>query len=355
MTHAAAPQRYAMVGAGRQAPYLLSAVAPLAGDGFSVVAIADLHLGAANRRAGEFEIPGIYAGADAFARMLECEELDGVMIVTPHETHASLAIPAMEHGLDVFVEKPMAESLTRARTIVDAAERLRRTLGTGYLYSAWAPWLTSQAAQVGPIAGIRARWTRADDVQGAEFARDPDGGVLRDLFGHLFTAADRVMPGDPVSVRASGSREATIRRHGSQFQGWDTVGAAVRYSDGSVAKIETSWADGGPADEEITLSVYGASGQVDYLFPGPREDALTLKPVLRRAGEEARFGPAPDLYGTVAGRHLGNWHRARQGLEPLGFTGRDGLRVECVISATAEALRTGESVEVPEWHATSVA
>jgi predicted dehydrogenase len=357
MKQAVTPQRYGMAGAGRQSGYLLDAIIMLLTEsGCDVSAIADTRLGAAEQRAREFDIPGVYAGPMGFHRMVDAEALDGVIIVTPHETHAGLAISAMQRGLDVFVEKPVADSLERAREMVNVAERLGRTLGTGYLYNAWAPWLTQQASTaIGSFMGARATWSRADGVQGEEFCRDPNGGVLRDLFGHMYTAADRLLAAAPVAVRATGSREATVRCHGPEFQGWDTVRAEIECADGSTVKVDTSWADGGPADEEIRLDVFGNAGQVEFLFPGPRQDAAALKPVLRPRGGEATFGPAPDLYSTVAARHLGNWHRARQGLEPLAFTARDALRVESVISATAEALRTGERVAVPDWRAPSAA
>lgn len=59
-------------------------------------------------------------------------EPDGLVIATPTETHAPLAIEAMEMGLDVLVEKPLAETVQAAQSIVDAAERTGRKVLVGH-------------------------------------------------------------------------------------------------------------------------------------------------------------------------------------------------------------------------------
>nr|WP_239113539.1 Gfo/Idh/MocA family oxidoreductase [Shimia biformata] len=57
---------------------------------------------------------------------------DGLVIATPTETHAPLAIAAMERGWDVLVEKPLAETRDAAQRIIDAAERTGRKVLVGH-------------------------------------------------------------------------------------------------------------------------------------------------------------------------------------------------------------------------------
>lgn len=66
--------------------------------------------------------------------MLAQEDLDGVVIATPHATHHHLARRCLERGLHVLVEKPMTLSASDARELVALAGLRKRELIVGY------PW-----------------------------------------------------------------------------------------------------------------------------------------------------------------------------------------------------------------------
>lgn len=59
--------------------------------------------------------------------------IDGVSIATPAETHAALALGALESGKHVYVEKPVALSLEDAKKLIDVAARNDRRLMVGHL------------------------------------------------------------------------------------------------------------------------------------------------------------------------------------------------------------------------------
>lgn len=70
-------------------------------------------------------------GSPAFADFEEAlaeAEAGAALIATPDAFHAPYSIKAMQAGLDVIVEKPMAETLQDARKMHAAAERLGRML-----------------------------------------------------------------------------------------------------------------------------------------------------------------------------------------------------------------------------------
>ncbi|MET2718303.1 Gfo/Idh/MocA family oxidoreductase [Streptomyces harbinensis] len=153
-----------------------------------------------------------YAGADilpdaeaVFAR----DDLDLVVITSPHATHAPLARRAVAAGIAVVVDKPLGISSTEARSVVEEAEAagvpltvfhnrrwdgdfltLRDTLASGELgeirqfesaFEKWAPQLA-------------ARWKDvATPGQG--------GGILFDLGPHLIDQA-LLLFGDVVGVHA---------------------------------------------------------------------------------------------------------------------------------------------------------
>ena len=58
--------------------------------------------------------------------LLACTRPGVVAVLTPTSTHAALTLQALEDGIDVIVEKPLASNITEARLIVERAALLRR-------------------------------------------------------------------------------------------------------------------------------------------------------------------------------------------------------------------------------------
>ena len=70
---------------------------------------------------------------DNFDDVLRNDQIQGVALATPAETHAELAIQAMQAGKDVFVEKPMALTLEDAEKMKKVSEETGRILMVGHL------------------------------------------------------------------------------------------------------------------------------------------------------------------------------------------------------------------------------
>jgi predicted dehydrogenase len=58
---------------------------------------------------------------------------DAVVVATPTTSHGAVAVPLLQAGLDVLVEKPIAGSMEEARRMVEAAAAGRRILQVGHL------------------------------------------------------------------------------------------------------------------------------------------------------------------------------------------------------------------------------
>ncbi|KAA3612460.1 MAG: gfo/Idh/MocA family oxidoreductase [Planctomycetota bacterium] len=94
----------------------------------TIVALCDVdsrHLGQAAAR-----FPDAAQYHD-FRRMLERTDLDAVVISTPDHTHAVAALAAMDAGLDVYCEKPLAHNLEEVRRMTVMARRKRRITQMG--------------------------------------------------------------------------------------------------------------------------------------------------------------------------------------------------------------------------------
>lgn len=89
-----------------------------AGNHAEIVAICDLDAARLSVAGDKFGIAARYTDLD---EMLAKENLDGVMISTPHIAHTGPAVAALKAGCHVLVEKPMATSAADGRAIAEAA------------------------------------------------------------------------------------------------------------------------------------------------------------------------------------------------------------------------------------------
>jgi len=66
------------------------------------------------------------------AKMYEAEQLDAVIVATPHTLHFTHAMQALEAGCHVFLEKPMVTATDQAYELASKAEELGKTIAIGY-------------------------------------------------------------------------------------------------------------------------------------------------------------------------------------------------------------------------------
>ena len=69
-----------------------------------------------------------------YGQIIEDPEIDAVVLATPTATHYELVAEALEHGKDVLVEKPLADSLQRAEKLAKLAQRKKRVLMVGHTF-----------------------------------------------------------------------------------------------------------------------------------------------------------------------------------------------------------------------------
>jgi len=75
-----------------------------------------------------------YKGCDAYAdfrELLARREIDGVLIVAPDHWHASLAVAAANAGKDIYLEKPLTNTIAEGRKVVEAVRRNKRVCQVG--------------------------------------------------------------------------------------------------------------------------------------------------------------------------------------------------------------------------------
>lgn len=96
-----------------------------------VVALADLVPGKAEAFAQKYGVQGAKYYASGHD-MLENEQLDGVSICTYNTQHAPCAIDALEHGVNVMLEKPFTVTLDEAIAVMQAEKKSGKILTIGF-------------------------------------------------------------------------------------------------------------------------------------------------------------------------------------------------------------------------------
>src|SRR5512141_1875747 len=76
----------------------------------------------------ELDIPEVYTD---WREMLAQSALDAVVVSTPHNLHVEPTLAALERGLHVLLEKPIATSVADARAIVEATRKSDRVVMVG--------------------------------------------------------------------------------------------------------------------------------------------------------------------------------------------------------------------------------
>src|SRR5699024_2209816 len=101
--------RVGLVGSGQRAAYYFRNVPDVVDDSAQLEAIADPDVA---RRAAFAELLGARPELlDDGPAMIDDRELDAVLVATPNDLHVPSAVAAMERGLPLLLEKPVATTL----------------------------------------------------------------------------------------------------------------------------------------------------------------------------------------------------------------------------------------------------
>ncbi len=72
-----------------------------------------------------------------YRELLERDDIDAVVIVTPDHWHAMIAVDAAKAGKDIYCEKPLALTVAEGRAMVSSARKYDRVFQTGNMQRSW--------------------------------------------------------------------------------------------------------------------------------------------------------------------------------------------------------------------------
>jgi UDP-N-acetylglucosamine 3-dehydrogenase len=197
-------------------------------DGVQLAAVCDTDEHAVESVSREHSIVG-YATLD---EMLDREPLDAAIVAVPTRFHCAAAVACIEHGLDTFVEKPIASDLAEGRQIVDAAKRAKKLLAVGHV-ERFNPAVRElqrrvAAGDAGRLYQFHAR------RQGPFPARIRDVGVVIDLATHDLDVMDHLAASRVVRAYAE-----TEQRIHTEHE--DLLNALLKFETGVLGVLQVNW------------------------------------------------------------------------------------------------------------------
>jgi len=273
---------------------------------------------------------------------------DIVVVATSTGSHGDLASRALEQGMAVVVEKPLAPTAAKARSIVELAEERGAILSVFHNRRWDSDHLTLLRilgeGALGEVMRYESRFERwrpqaSPGAWREDSAPADGGGVLLDLGVHLVDQA-RMLFGPVSSVYG----EVTARRGG----GDDDVYVALEHSSGVRSHL---WASAVSAAPGPRLRVLGSEGAFVVEHLDGQEEAL-------RAGQrpdDPSFGQEPEERwgrlvhgdaGTPVPSEAGRWLDFYIGLEramtegtPVPVEARDALEALEVLDAVRRSAQ----------------
>ena len=241
--------RVAVIGAGAMGRNHIRLYSEL--PDVELVGIADTRVATAEGLCRRF---GGRAYAD-IEHLLDAEQPQAVTIAVPTVAHLEVGLQALQRGIHVLIEKPLAFTVDEGQQLIDAAKRWKAHLMVGHI-ERFNPAVVAlkqrlNRGELGRVFQFDAR------RQGPFPTRVIDVGVVIDLAVHDLDIMRYISGSEIVRVFA----ETEQRIHSTRE---DLLTGVVRLADGAVGLLSINWLTPTKIRE---LSVIGERGmfRVDYL------------------------------------------------------------------------------------------
>jgi predicted dehydrogenase len=283
------------------------------------------------------------------------EEVDAAVICTPNKFHAEIAIQALESGVHVLCEKPMAINSLEGEAMLQAAEKSGKILMIGFHYRFMKEVIAAKRViddgEVGHPLVVRIQALRRRKIPGWGVFTNRElqgGGCLIDFGCHLLDSAFWLL-GNPQPIAAMGNVYNSLGKTPGLLNEWGEVDAAtfnvedhavgmINMENGATVIIESSWAANIKEDKQ-SLSISGTKGGLD-VFPFQlyqEKHGLLLN-------SHAHFIPGGEEDPGVA--QMNNFVNSCLGFEEPVVKPEEALMTTRVIDAIYQSSQTGQSISI---------
>ncbi len=373
-----------------------------------IVAVCDVFEKRKRLAAEHFKCQGYLDYREVLAR----PDVDAVIVATPDHWHAKIALEAMDHGKDVYLEKPMCHTTEEARQLVNTVRETKRVLQVGSQTTSADQWWKAKKAIADGMIGqmimsqgsyhrnsVEGEWNYTIDKDAGpdgkgdnyidwkmwlgsapkrpydadRFFRfrkywDYSGGIATDLFYHVVAPLNICWNEAqfPHKVMATGG----IYVFKDEREVPDTFHLMAEYAQGHSLVLSSSMAN----SQHIPGLIRGHAGTIIMVEHGKFESTteyITVKPEVRRgrgstepapiAGAEyaSKFGTKeikiPVDQKDMMTAHIDNFLSCMRTREKPHLDVETGARAQVVISLAVQSYREGKVLYWDEknWKASS--
>ncbi len=318
-------------------------------DGLEIARIFSPSEATRQRAAEELGVPT----TESYAALL-ASDIDLVVIVTPHDTHADLAVRALEAGKHVVVDKVICLTMDEGERMLRAAEKARRVLSC-YQNRRWdGDFLTVRKlldeGRVGAPYVVEARWTSPALSRRAEWRNQSarGGGMLLDLGAHMM---DQLLllagPAEEVSARAMHTEGDVDVSTYAECSVWFANGILATMEVSAITPIaRPRWHVRGSRG---AYEKYGLDPQEALLRAGETPEPTNQHPEPGRLATFVEDGVATEEIPTLVGdwsEYYRNVRDALRGEAELAVRPEQCLEALKVLLAAQRAALTGGQVGV---------
>jgi predicted dehydrogenase len=325
-----------------------------------VAAICGRNRDRADEMAAKYGIPAVYTD---YREMIEKAGLDAVLVAAPDDQHFAMTMAALEAGLHVICEKPLAANLEEAGTMYAKAEEMGVKHMTYFTWR-WLPhyrYLKAllEQGQVGDCFHAHISWLNGLGRRGNywwRFDNERADGILGDIGSHMIDFA-RWYVGDVAKVSATLS--TFIERPGLDGRPLapanDSALLTLEFKSGAHGVIHVSAvAHTGGRGFEQNVRLHGQGGSVELhatsnsvSIHGARHDEPDMAGLV--VPDEYFAGVAnKDPFGVFTRQSVGSrlFIDAILNDTPITPSFYDGLKVQEVIDAAIRSDRTGHWIMI---------
>jgi len=330
-------------------------------DNVEMVAFCDIVPERAEQAAEKYGAEGAKTYTD-YKELLKDASIDVVHVCTPNDSHADIAIAALEAGKHVMSEKPMAKTAASAKRMVEAAKRTGKKLTVGYnnRFRPDSQHLKKicEDGELGEIYFAKAHAIRRRAVPTWGVFLDEEkqgGGPLIDIGTHALDLTLWMMDNyEPKVVLGTSYHKLSRKENAANAWGpWDPKKFTVEDSafgmivmkNGATISLESSWALNTLDVDEAKCTLCGTEGGADMKgglrINGEKHSRLFTSEVNLKSGGVAFYDGKSE---SEADLEMRMWIQAIDEDKDPVVTPEQAFVVSQLLEAIYESARTGKAV-----------
>jgi predicted dehydrogenase len=315
----------------------------------------------AGKLAGKYNIPHTYSD---YRQMIDEAKLDALVVAAPDDLHYEMVMAALDAGLHVICEKPLANNADHARQMLDKAESVRIKHMVNYTWR-WLPQIRYikhllDESYLGRIYQANFRFSfgwRDQREYHWEHDADRSNGVVATLGVHMIDMA-RWLLGDITSVSAALAVQVAREGVGDRplNPANDTSFLLLGFHSGTQACIQNSFVTHLADRSGVSVSLYGEKGtlttnyflsNLDFVIHAAQRDEdkfHTLEvPTAYTLGAKVGDMFAHFMINPLGPRLFIESILSGDSLEPNFY---DGYLSQRIIDAAIESQRSGRRITI---------